>query len=154
MLKKIFEMVKNTFKILVEGNGNFNRILFLWGVVPNVVLILFFQRKIEIFRFRFFTLFICILIIVYFLWHIFIVRKTLKIQPQYKVVKVKKKDLYKGKTKEEIAEMKKEERKTAVKKMFLLEAWDSTPNYVIVICLDAYTVLTQLQIIFGIFKGN
>lgn len=148
----IFKKIKNNIVEVHNGRGNFSSMLYLWGLIPALIITIFFQSKINHLKSEFFSVFICLIITVYFLWHLLCIKNTLKTQPKYKIVKPSKKELFKDKTKEEIEAIKKEKRKEAMQKLLLLRAWDSTPNYVLVACFDAYVTLTQLQRIFQIIR--
>jgi len=131
---------------LWSGNGKLNEILYIWGVLPGI-LVLLLQRRIESFSFLFISKIICLFLMIYFLWHFLVIKRTLKAQPNLIVKKIKQKDLFEGKTKEEISEIKKQIGKDRLKKALLLKAWDTTPIYVIVYLLDLLIALTQLQAI-------
>ncbi|HSQ97772.1 MAG TPA: hypothetical protein VLL98_03575 [Rickettsiales bacterium] len=145
------EQIKNQIILLSKGKGKFNKMLYLWGLTPALIVTFFFQHKINSIKNIPMAFIIYFLILFYFSWHIFVVRQTLKVQPEYRKVKIKDKELFKGKTKEEISFIKKERKKSKIKKMLLLEKWDSAPPYVIIICFDIYIILVQLQGIFNIF---
>ena len=143
--------VKSEIRVLSEGRAKFGYMLYLWGLTPALVITFFFQKHIDSIRNVALVLIVYLVISLYFLWHLFVIRKTLKVQPEYRRVKISKKELFKGKSKEEIEAIKKELRKKRFKKMILLEGWDSTPSYIMVACFDAYVALTQIQGMFNTF---
>lgn len=146
----IIDIIKKT----TRGEGVYWKVLYLWGLLP-ALLILYFQKSPVYMQSSKFTLFLIYLIITfYFLWHLFVLRNTLQTQPEYKVVKKSKKELYEGKTPEEIKEMKKQERKRTLRKFMLLEAWDTAPSYTIIACIDAFVALTQIQYLFQLHFIN
>lgn len=145
--------IKNEILILSEGKANFNRMLYLWGLTPAIIITFLLQRRIDSIKNVALILIIYFAISLYFLWHLFVIRKTLKIQPEYKKVKISNKELFKGKTKEEIEAIKKEKRKSGLRKLILLEGWESTPAYIMIACFDTYVALTQIQGMFSVFKG-
>jgi len=152
---KSLEMVqnfRNNIALVSRGEANFKVMLYLWGLVPGLIVTFLLQRSINSIHNRFFATIVYVALAIYFLWHIFCIRKSLKVQPENRVIKISKKELYAGKTKEEIEEIKKEKRKENFQKFLLLRAWDSTPNYVLIGCFDAYIVLTQLQGLLGMYK--
>lgn len=151
-IKSFLNGAKNKISIVSKGEANFYSMLYLWGLTPSLILIFFLQNKIDSIKSNAISLIIYLLITLYFLWHLFVIRKTLKVQPQYKRIKLSKKELFKDKTKEEIKEIKKEQRKKRLKKLLLLEGWDSAPSYILIACIDVYVALTQMQEIFIILN--
>ena len=151
-IKSFLNGTKNKISIVSKGEASFYSMLYLWGLTPSLILIFFLQNKIDSIKSNTISLIIYLLITLYFLWHLFVIRKTLKVQPQYKRVKLSKKQLFKDKTKEEIKEIKKEQRKKRLKKLLLLEGWDSAPSYILIACIDVYVALTQMQEIFIILN--
>ena len=143
---------KNKIITISKGEANFYSMLYIWGLIPAFAIIFFLQNKIDSIKNNIILLIVYLVITLYFLWHLFVIRKTLKVQPQYKKVKISNKELFKGKTKEEIKEIKKEKRKERFRKLILLEGWDSAPSYIIITCIDVYVALTQIQGIFIILK--
>jgi len=143
--------IKEHFVRMTKGEYNFGYMLYLWGVIPAIILSLFFQKKIDLIASSTIKIILYTIFFLYFLWHLYVIWKSLKVQPEHKVVKISKKDLHKDKTAEEIQEIKKQKRNDTVKKLMLLHAWDTAPNYVIVSCIDCYVILTQLQGIMRIF---
>lgn len=143
--------IKAEIIILSDGKAKFNYMLYLWGLIPAAIITFLFQRQIDSIKSVALSLIIYLAISIYFLWHLFVIRKTLKVQPEYKRAKLSKKELFKGKTKEEIESIKKELRKSKLKKLILLEGWDSTPPYIMIACFDAYVALTQIQGMFSVF---
>lgn len=150
--KSFLNGAKNKIIIVSKGEANFYSMLYLWGLIPALVIIFLLQNKIDSIKNNIVLFIIYLIITLYFLWHLFVIRKTLKVQPQYKKVKISNKELFKGKTKEEIKEIKKEKRKERFRKLILLEGWNSAPSYIIITCIDAYVALTQMQGIFIILK--
>lgn len=151
-IKSFLNGAKNKIIIISKGEANFYSMLYLWGLVPALIIIFFLQNKIDLIRNNTILFVINLIITLYFLWHLFVIRKTLKTQPQYKKIKLSNKELFRGKTKEEIKEIKKEKRKQRFRKLILLEGWDSAPSYILIACIDAYVALTQIQDIFTIIN--
>lgn len=149
---EILSKVKEEFFLVSKGEANFKKMLYLWGLVPGLIVTFLLQRSIYSINNKLAATVIYIFLAVYFFWHILSIRKALKVQPENRVVKPSKKELYAEKTKEEIEEIKKEQRKENLQKFLLLRSWDSTPNYILIGCFDAYIVLTQLQALLTIFK--
>lgn len=143
--------IKNEIIVLSDGKARFNYMLYLWGLTPAVIITFLFQKQIDSINNVALALIVYFVVCLYFLWHLFVIRKTLKVQPEYKKVKMTNKQLFKGKTKEEINAIKKELRKSKLKKLILLEGWDSTPSYIMIACFDTYVALTQIQGMFSIF---
>ncbi|MDD2840705.1 MAG: hypothetical protein PHY80_06380 [Rickettsiales bacterium] len=146
-LKKI----KNEILLLSDGKAKFNYMLYLWGLTPAIVITFFFQKQIDSIKNSALIFIVYLLISLYFLWHLFVIRKTLKVQPEYKRVKLSNRELFKDKTKEEIEAIKKDKRKSKFRKLILLEGWESTPPYIMIACFDTYVALTQIQGMFNIF---
>lgn len=151
-IKSFLNGAKNKISIVSKGEASFYSMLYLWGLIPSLILIFFLQNRIDSIKSNTISLIIYLFITLYFLWHLFVIRKTLKVQPQYKRLKLSKKELFKDKTKEEIREIKKEQRKKRLKKLLLLEGWDSAPSYILIACIDVYVALTQMQEIFIILN--
>ena len=151
ILKKIYNYIKNQIIILSKGEcKSFYSMLYLWGLLPFVVISYITKGYKPILETDFISILIYLIFIIYFIWHIYVVKKTLKVQPQYKVKKISKKELYANKTKEEIKEIKNEKRKDTLKKLLLLKSWDSVPMYTIIELLDFIAILNQMQKILNI----
>ncbi len=149
---EILNKVREEFAFVSKGEANFKTMLYFWGLIPGLIITFLLQKSIYSINNKFFATIVYIVLAAYFFWHILCIRKTLKVQPENRVVKPSKKELFKGKTKEEIEQIKKEKRKESLQKFLLLRAWDSSPNYVLVGVFDAYIVLTQLQGLLSIYK--
>ena len=141
--------IKKSFIKSTKGEESFYFMLWVWGVIPAVLTIFYIEDKLKNINFNLISIPLYIAIITFFVWHIVAIRTTLKKHPEYKEKKEDKKEKYKGLSKEKIKELKQEERKeknmSIVKKALLLKAWDSTPFYKIVILLDCFVILTQIQ---------
>lgn len=148
----IIGAIKNYIILISKGEANFNVMLYLWGVLPGLIITIFLQLRINSIVNIFFAVLVPSIILIYFLWHFFAIRKALKVHPEYVVKKIKKKELYAGKTDEEIEEIKKEKRKETLQKMFLLRGWESKPAYVLIEFFDLYLILTQIQVLLKIFR--
>ena len=151
-LGAFLKKVGNCFVLITKGEFNFKYMMYLWGVLPGFIICFFLQKYIELMQDKFALLafLLCLVIIVYFLWHLMYLYKTLKVHPEYRVLKKTKKELYKDKTPDEIKELKKKERQETIKKLLLLEKWDSAPAYILVGVFDLCVILTELQLIFAI----
>lgn len=149
----IINAIKNNIIIISKGEyQHFNRLLYIWGLLPGILITLFIQNKLPNTSNLFFSILSYSLIVFYFAWHLFAIIKTLKVQPQYKVKKITKKELYEGKTSEEIKNIKKQKREDNIKKLLLLKAWDSSPSYVIIEIFDLFIILSQIQRFFYIIN--
>lgn len=147
-----FKKIINYFLLISKGEANFNIMLYLWGVLPGIIIAFFLQPSINSIKNKFIAIILLLIILVYFVWHLFSIKKTLKVHPEYRVVKPTKKELYAGKTKEEIENIKKEQRKENVQKLLLLRGWDSKPAYILIGFFDAYVILTQIQSLLNILE--
>lgn len=151
ILKKICGYIKNQIIILSKGEcKSFYSMLYLWGLLPFILISYITKGSKPIAKIEFIAIIIYSIFVIYFIWHIYVVKKTLKVQPQYKVKKISKKELYANKTKEEIKEIKNEKRKDTLKKLLLLKSWDSVPMYTIIELLDFILILNQIQKILNI----
>lgn len=151
ILKNLYNYIKNQIIILSKGEcKSFYSMLYLWGLLPFVVISYITRGSNHILGAGFLSILIYLIFIIYFIWHIYVIRKTLKVQPQYKVKKISKKELYANKTKEEIKEIKSEKRKDVLKKLLLLKPWGSAPMYTIIELLDFIVILNQIQKILNI----
>jgi hypothetical protein len=144
--------LKDEIVTLSVGRAKFSSMLYLWGLTPAIIIALLLQRNIDRINNMFLVFIIYIFISLYFSWHLFVIRKTLKVQPEYRRIKIKDTELFKDKSEKEINEIKKERRKSKIRKLLLLDGWNSMPPYVIIACLDVYVVLTQLQGMYNIFR--
>lgn len=151
ILKKNGLYIKDKIIVLSKGEyQHFYKLLYLWGLLPAVIIVFFIQKGLPLQSFQFISIIFYLLISIYFIWHIFVIKKTLKVQPQYKVKKISKKELYKDKTKEEIKKIKQENNIDTLKKIFLIKSWNSAPMYTIVELVDILVILTQIQRIWNI----
>lgn len=140
----IFNKIQSRIKELWSGKTSLNVVLYRWGLLPGCIILLF-QKNINSIQNSFISISIYLLISLYFLWHLFVIRRTLKAQPELVVKKIKEKDLFEGKTKEEISKIKLQIGKDRLKKALLLKSWNTTPNYTIIAAFDAVVALTQIQ---------
>ncbi len=151
ILNKIGIYIKNQVITLSKGEyKSFYSMLYLWGFLPCVLVSYITKGSTPIINVGFISILIYLMFVIYFVWHIYVVKKTLKVQPQYKVKKISKKELYANKTKEEIKEIKSEKRKDVLKKLLLLKSWDSVPMYTIIELVDFIVILNQIQKILNI----
>ena len=137
--------LKGEFFAITSGNGNFKRMLFLWGAIPGIIISLILHRKIDRISFNFFKIFLSVIFVLYFSWHFYSLCKTIHLHPEYKKKKIKKRDLYKDKTDEEIKKIKIDNMKNTLKKALLMKSWDTTPDYFWVGAIDLYVILTFIQ---------
>ena len=152
---KITNFIKysvNSIREITKGHGNYNKILYLWGLLPSLLMLYYQKSPLYSNMDRGLAASLYVIIALYFIWHLIVIRNTLKEQPEYKVVKKSKKEIYQGLTDEQIKELKRENRKTNIKKFFLLESWDTAPAYTFIICIDAFVGLTQVQYLLQIIK--
>jgi glucan phosphoethanolaminetransferase (alkaline phosphatase superfamily) len=131
-----------------NGDENLYVMLWAWGILPAILVVFFLDNKLK----RFGKIIACpiaVLIILFFSWHIFAIMKTIKKHPEYKEKKEDKKEKYKGLSDKQIKELKIKERKkenlNLLKKAMLLKSWDSMEFYKIVILVDGFVILTQIQ---------
>lgn len=146
---EFYNKVKTSFLKTHQGEESLNKTLWLWGVLPAVLVVFFLEERLRKFP-NIISLPIHIAIIAFFAWHIFAIRTTIKKHPEYKKKKKEDgEDKYKGLTKKQIKEAKKEEKKEKsmdiLKKAMLIKAWDTMEFYKIVILIDCFVILTQLQ---------
>ncbi|MDR3290243.1 MAG: hypothetical protein LBT02_03085 [Rickettsiales bacterium] len=153
-LKVVFDFIKNQVVILSNGETkSFKITLYVWGLIPAFIVVLFLQRKINLSQNSFLTLIFEVFLILYFSWHIYVIRKTLKVQPNLRAPKkLSKKELYVNKTADEIQEIKKQQKKELSQKLLLKKPWKETPDYVIIGCFDFFVVLTEFSLFMNIFK--
>ena len=144
--KDIKTKIVEDFFAFTKGLGSYNKLLFLWGCFPGFFFAFIFIKKISNFILPVKFL-LSIIIMIYFIWHIYAIYKTLKEQPQYKKKKISKKELYKDKTEEEIKKIKRENLKIKAQKLVLIKPWDTSPTHTWVVCLDLYVILTYLNVI-------
>lgn len=154
IIKKIIVFFKNQFITLSKGEyPHFYTMLYVYSLLPAILIFFIAKKNHSIILNNYITILTSLLIIVYFIWHIYVVKKTLKVQPQYVVKKITNKELYANKTPEEIKQIKKDKKIKTVKKLLLLEAWDSVPIYTIVEWIDVLVVIFQLQRILNIIDN-
>jgi hypothetical protein len=156
LFMNIYNRVKKSFIKSSKGDENFYLLLWGWGIVPALMMFFYFDNKLKFIHPKFVSVPIYFLITLFFIWHIFSIRVTIKKHPEYKEKKENKKEKYKGLSKEKIKELKREEKreknKDMIKKALLLKAWDTMEFYKIVILIDLVVILTQIQRILYILK--
>ena len=154
ILNKIGIYIKNQVITLSKGEyKSFYSMLYLWGFLPCVLVSYITKGSTPIINVGFISILIYLMFVIYFVWHIYVVKKTLKVQPQYVVKKITKKELYANKTPEEIKQIKKDKKIKTVKKLLLLERWDSMPMYRIVEWVDVLVIIFQFQRILNIIDN-
>ncbi|MDR0423379.1 MAG: hypothetical protein LBH46_02190 [Rickettsiales bacterium] len=138
--------MKNKVTILTRGEcTNFNNMLFVWGLFPAIFVLFYLQRRLNYNKDTFFAVLLELLVLIYFVWHVYVINKTLSIQPQHKVIKLSEKELLKDKTNEEIREFKKQKRKDLVNRILLKKSWSDTPNYSIIRLIDIFIIMIEIQ---------
>jgi hypothetical protein len=143
----IAQDVKQKIILMTKGESSWYPMIYGYGLFPALFVYFFCQKTIEQNRNNFFIIFIELLLFLYFAWHIYVIYKTLKVQPQYVAPKkLTKKELYAGKTKDEIKAIKKEQKKEVVQKLMLQRAWDTTPYYKIIGAVELYICFIELQL--------
>lgn len=154
IIKKILIFFKNQFVTLSKGEyPHFYTMLYVYSVLPALLIFFISKKNYSINLNNYVVILTSLLMIIYFIWHIYVVKKTLKVQPQYVVKKITKKELYANKTPEEIKQIKKDKKIKTVKKLLLLEAWDSAPIYTIVELVDVAVIIFQFQRILNIIDN-
>jgi len=143
----IWSKIKESFIKAHKGEEKLNIMLWGWGIVPAILVVFFLEDGLRKAPFKILLIPIYLGVIAFFVWHIMAIRTTIKKHPEYK--KSKKEKQYKGLSKKRIKELKRKERKeeniNLVKKALLLKAWDSMEFYKIVILVDCFVILTQIQ---------
>ena len=151
IINKFLLFFKNQFIVLSKGEyQHFYIMLYIYSLLPAILIFFILKKNYFIILNDYVVIFISLIIMAYFIWHIYVVKKTLKVQPQYIVKKITKKELYAGKTPEEIKQIKKDNKIKTVKKLLLLESWDAMPMYTIIELMDAIIVIFQFQRILNI----
>ncbi|GMO59276.1 MAG: hypothetical protein Ta2D_04990 [Rickettsiales bacterium] len=161
--EEIFSYIKETFyirlknKIVTLTKGEipvekFDNFLWVWSGIPMAIVVLWLQPKLNIYYNNFFSFVLEFLLLVYFSWNFYVVKKVVKLHPELKPPKrPSRKELYANKTKEEIEEIKKMKKKELYEKLMLKKSWRDTPGYYIVLCLDLFIILQELQLIIQLF---
>jgi hypothetical protein len=145
LLELICLKIKDKIVVLSKGKcGSFNFMLYGWGLAPALFVLFFLQRRISYNKNSIFVVLVELFLFVYFTWHFYTINKTLKVQPQYKVIIPTKKELYKDKTPEEIKEIKKQRKRKILNKFLLKESWSTTPNYSIIRLIDIFVAWSNL----------
>ncbi|MDR2527327.1 MAG: hypothetical protein LBC92_05640 [Rickettsiales bacterium] len=146
ILGKIYYIIKMKVLVFTSGNAeSFKRMLYCYGLIPSIIVVFYIDKKIVMYK-NFFTFLVSLFLMIYFSWHVYVIWKTLKVQPQYKKPKkIKKKDLYANKTKEEIESIKKQNKKDFVDKLLLRKSWNDTPDYVIISCCEVLAIWMELN---------
>lgn len=146
---KFFELVKVSYKRCREGEEKFNNLLIYWGIIPCILYFLLIYR-LSLCRF---TQRLCDLIMIFvgFL-DIFFIQKALKKHPEYNtklVTEYEKEQYYSSLSKEELEQVKADEKKQStkdfLKRILLIKPGEKVDFYKIVRLFIILTVLIGLK---------
>jgi hypothetical protein len=149
-----YEYTKANVITITNGQGRWKFVLYVWGVLPAVLILLAFQKDLRVYNG--FPSFIAeLLIAIYFSWHGYVIRKTLKVHPEF-VMKVPTKEerIASAKTPEEAEKIKKEIKKETFQKIILMKSWSRTPDYNIIFLTDIFMAWTEIQLILSYLFGG
>lgn len=144
---KVIHAVKQSFIKATKGEENFNIMLWCWGLIPGLAVLIFVQEYLE----RRFSgrpsILIYLFLMFFFLWHAVSIRTTLKKHPEYRVKKENKKNKYKNLSRKEIKELRQKERKEKskelVQKALLIRPWKTMEFYKFVFVMDCVIIVFE-----------
>lgn len=136
-MKKLFLNIKNSFQLSLKGQESMKNIIFWWGILAYFFFYFVVKKIIRIINIKFFTIILSIFAVIYFSWHIFVLKKNEPKKPKI--------------SKEEKAQMRKEKvknlPKSLMRKLLLQEPITKWNTVNVLIALDLLYILTFLDFI-------
>ncbi len=125
-----FPQIKHHFDLVHDGKEDLVIVLWVWGGLAYLASF-FIGKLVFLVHFMFFKWVISMLVIAYFVWHIFIVRRCSPKKPLL--------------SKEELEQLKKDRFNRFLRKLFLKEPFTKWDPAVIAIALDIYVIVNFLE---------
>jgi len=147
-IQKLKNIIINSFKKSSQGEEDLYVLLWVWSILPVLFWIMIVPRRLT--QSQFINVIVSIAIGIYFVWHIFAIKRTIAKHPEYKHKQSKKEKLdYNNLSKKEIQKIKQKQRQKenidVCKKLMLMKKWKTTEFYKIVSIVDCAVVLTQIS---------
>lgn len=138
-MKEILEKIKASFHAASNGKEDIKIVIWYWGVIAYLASYFVVNKLIQVINFRFFDIVISLLMVIYFIWHIYAVRKCAPKKPKL--------------NKEEQQRIREEKRKnlgkSLMKKLLLQESFTKWDTITAVTVADALCVAHFLSYIIG-----
>lgn len=74
-MKKILDKIKASFKRSTKGEETFSHVVWWWGVIGYLITVFIAKKLILAIDVRFIDVFISLIVVIYFSWHIYAVKK-------------------------------------------------------------------------------
>jgi hypothetical protein len=138
-MNEIFKKIKSSFKASIKGEESITTLIRWWGIPAYLITFFVISRIILAYDQRFVDVTISLLTAVYFIWHIFALKKCSPKKPKL--------------TKEEKALLKREARKNfgkkVLKKLLLQESLTKWDPVIVTMVIDIIFITQFLGYIFG-----
>jgi hypothetical protein len=129
-MNQIFNKIESSFRVAMKGQENVQTIIWWWGATAYVVSYFIIDRIVKINDLKFFDITLSLLMVIYFGWHIYVLRKCAPKKPQL--------------SKEEKERIRQEEKGNRSRKFFrkllLQEPITSWDPVFITIVIDAFCI--------------
>ena len=131
----LFNKVKTSFKAATKGEESVQNVIWWWGVCGYLGAFFIANRIVKISNIRIIDILVSLLMIIYFSWHFYAMRKCAPKKP--KLSKEEKKRLRE--------EARKDFTKKLARKFFLQESITKWDPILVVLAIDAFSIATFLQ---------
>ncbi|MFC1659749.1 hypothetical protein ACFL0U_04250 [Pseudomonadota bacterium] len=143
-MNKLFEAAKR----VTRGEEELKKVLWFWGVIPILIELIIIERFIYTVNIPAIEVLLGILILIYFIWHLVVIRKSI---PECKLSRKERKEL-KRQRKEEKKRLKKEKKTggpkdffgSFMRKLLLKEPWGKFNLTRVVAAGDLLVITTHL----------
>jgi hypothetical protein len=134
-MKDVFKKIETSFKAAMNGEEKVNNVIWWWGVMGYVIAYFIVDRIVKINSFSFVDILISLLMVVYFSWHIYVLKKCAPKKP--KLSKEEKKQLKE--------EARKERGKKFMRKLFLHESLTNWDPIFVTMMIDIFCIAQFLD---------
>ncbi len=134
-MNAFFNKIETSFKAATKGEESVHNMIWWWGVCGYMVAFFIANRIVKVSDSRAVDIIVSLLMVVYFCWHFYAMRKCAPKKP--KLSKEEKKRLRE--------EARKDFDKKLVRKLFLQESITKWDPIFIVLVIDVFSIATFLQ---------
>lgn len=131
---KLLDKIENSFRASLKGEESINNLIYYWGITAYLFSYFVTDRIVKINSIRFIDITISLLMVAYFIWHIYALKKCSPKKPKL--------------TKEEKAAIRAEKRKEFgkrfLRKLFLQESVGKWDPVLVTIVVDLFSIAVFL----------
>lgn len=136
-MKEILNKIKASFQAANKGEENIKTVIWCWGILAYAVSYFIINKIIHLIDSRLFDILLSFVMIIYFVWHIYVVKKCSPKKPKLS-----------NEEKQRIREEKRKNfKKSLLKKLLLQESITKWHTITVIMVMDAFCVAHFLSYI-------